>query len=186
VSVYANPAMDRIVAIDEAHASLVTSLVACRKPTSILELGFGAGQSCRAILKALAFNGWPYHFDLVDSWFDFDGRPPEEISKPDYASVAFTTADERDFVFSCERKYQFIFSDADHRHTQDWFLHVYENLLDREGILIYHDVTNAQLFPNLLRIYTDTVRHDFHHMMFNYNSRRDERCDRGMLVIFKH
>ena len=41
MSVYANSAIDKVVAIDDAHASLVTSLVACRKPVSVLELGFG-------------------------------------------------------------------------------------------------------------------------------------------------
>jgi predicted O-methyltransferase YrrM len=186
VSVYANPAIDKMVAIDEAHASLLVSLVASRKPSSVLELGFGAGQSCRSILKGLAYNDRPFHFDLVDNWCDFDGRPPEEVSRPDYEKVNFTTADERDFVFACERKYELIFSDADHHHTQDWFEKVYDDLLEREGILIYHDVTNAQLFPNLLRIYADAVRRDLHHMLFNYNSRPDERCDRGLLVIFKH
>lgn len=186
MSVYANSAIDKVVAIDDAHASLVTSLVACRKPVSVLELGFGAGQSCRSILRGLNFNERPFHFDLVDSWYDFNGQPPAEIAKPEYGAVKFTTSDERDFVFSCQRKYDFIFSDADHFQTQNWFVEVYENLLEREGILIYHDVTNSQLFPNLLRIYTDTVRFNFHHMMFNYNSRKDERCDRGMLVIFKH
>jgi predicted O-methyltransferase YrrM len=186
VGVYANPAMDRIAAIDEAHASLVTSLVACRKPRTVLELGFGAGRSCRSILNGLAFNGVSYSFDLVDNWLDFDGKPPAEVAKPEYASVKFTTQGEKDFVFSCNRKFDFIFSDADHIHTQDWFEHVFDNLLDREGILIYHDVTNAQFFPNLLRIYTDAIRRDVHHMLFNYSSRKDERCDRGMLVLFKH
>jgi predicted O-methyltransferase YrrM len=186
VSVYANPAMDRMVAIDEAHASLVTSLVACRKPRTLLELGFGAGQSCRSILNGLAFNGFSYSFDLVDNWLDFGGKPPAEIAKPDYASVKFTTLDEKAFVFSCKRTFEFIFSDADHHHTQEWFEHVYDNLLGPEGVLIYHDVTNSQLFPNLISIYTDAVRRDLHHMLFNYNSRPDERCDRGMLVLFKH
>jgi hypothetical protein len=47
-------------------------------------------------------------------------------------------------------------------------------------------VTNSELFPNLISIYSDAVRRDLHHMLFNYNSRPDERCDRGMLVLFKH
>jgi hypothetical protein len=34
------------------------------------------------------------------------------------------------------------------------------------------------MFPNLLRIYTDTVRNDYYRMLFNYNSRGEERCDR--------
>lgn len=186
MSVYANAAIDKIVAIDEAHASLVMSLVASRKPRTLLELGFGTGQSCRAILSGLAFNGLSYSFDLVDNWLDFGGQPPAEIAKPDYASVKVTTSGEKEFVFACQRTFEFIFSDADHHHTQEWFDHVYENLLAKEGVLIYHDVTNTALFPNLIRIYDDAVRRGLHHMLFNYNSRPDERCDRGMLVLFKH
>jgi len=59
-------------------------------------------------------------------------------------------------------------------------------MLSPEGILIYHDVTNSKVFPNLLQIYNETIRNNYHHMLFNYNSKEEERCDRGLLVIFKH
>lgn len=186
MSVYATPEIDKMVAIDEAHAQLVTSLVLARKPRAILELGFGAGESCRAILKALRFNGGHFAFDLVDNWADWRGAQPEETHKPDYERVNFIKSNEREFVAACKKRYEFIFSDADHRGTQEWVQHVYGNLLAPEGILIYHDVTNSSMFPNLMRIYTDAIRMGWHHMLFNYNSRQDERCDRGMLVIFKH
>ena len=48
------------------------------------------------------------------------------------------------------------------------------------------DVTNSKLFPNLLRIYSDTAKNKIDHMLFNYNSLKTECCDRGLLVIFKH
>jgi predicted O-methyltransferase YrrM len=82
-------------------------------------------------------------------------------------------------------RFDFIMSDADHFRTQEWFAHVYANLLNSGGILIYHDVTNPQ-FPNLMRIYEDCVRNGHHHVLLNANSRKEERCDRGLLVIFKH
>ena len=186
MSVYASEQIDKIVAIDEAHAQLLTSLVMARKPNAVLEFGFGTGESCWAILRALRFNATPFRYELVDSWSDWSGSPPAEIQKPEYAEVQFITSGEQEYVAACSTKYQFIFSDADHRNTQRWFDYVYDNILDNEGILIYHDVTNSNMFPNLLSIYTDTVHKDYHHMLFNYNSRGEERCDRGMLIIFKH
>lgn len=186
MSVYQNPEMDKIVAIDGNHAFLTTALVSCRKPKKILELGFGAGESCRSILNGLRYNGNQFNFTLVDNWLDFGGIPPEEIKKQDYEGVTFVTSGEQEYVFSTKDKFDFIFSDADHFNTQEWFIHVYENLLNKEGILIYHDVTNSSIFPNLLRIYSDAIKNDFHHMLFNYNSRSDEKCDRGLLIIFKH
>lgn len=178
--------MDKIVAIDTNHAHLITGLIASRKPKSILELGFGAGESCRAILKGLNYNGRGFEFTLVDNWLDFNGNPPEEIKKDEYSKINFVTSGEKEYIFSDKNSYDFIFSDADHLKTQDWFEYVYEKLLNPEGILVYHDVTNAKIFPNLLRIYSDCIRNNFHHVLFNYNSRGDEQCDRGLLLIFKH
>jgi len=186
MSVYKNPEMDKIVAIDSNHAFLTTALVSCRKPQNILEFGFGSGESCRSILNGLRYNGNNFNFTLVDNWYDFQGIPPTEIEKEDYLGVNFITSGESEYVYSCKEKYDFIFSDADHFNTQEWFVYVYENLLKKEGVLIYHDVTNSASFPNLLRIYSDTIRCNFHHMLFNYNTRADEKCDRGLLVIFKH
>lgn len=186
MSVYANEQVDKIVAIDEAHAALVQALVLSRKPRSVLELGFGAGASCRAILKGLRYNTSPASFHVVDNWIDHKGVPPEEIKKPEYDGVRFVNSGEHEYVSTCDKTFQFIFSDADHLRTQEWFELVYDKLLEPEGILVYHDVSNARLFPNLLRIYSDSIRRNYHHMLFNYNSRPDERCDRGLLVIFKH
>lgn len=186
MSVYKTEAIDKIVAIDNNHAQLVEALVTSHKPRKVLELGFGAGGSCRAIQRGLAYNGAPYEFDLVDCWYDFNGHPPPEIQKDLYKGINVITSTEVDFVNSCSKKYDFIFSDADHFRTQEWFVHVYENILNRNGILIYHDVTNTRLFPNLLQIYEDTIRNGYHYMLFDRRSRSDEACERGLLVIFKH
>lgn len=186
MSVYESEKIDKMIAVDVSHAYMLTALVAARKPQKILELGFGAGASCRAILEGLNFNIQPYSFTLADNWLDFGGVPPSETSEEQYKNINFITSAEKEFVFECIEKFDFIFSDADHQHTQEWFEHVYNNLLRKEGILIYHDVTCTQFFPNLMQIYADVVRKDIHHMLFNYNSRPDERCDRGLLVIFKH
>jgi predicted O-methyltransferase YrrM len=186
LSIYRSDAEDKIVAVDDNHAQLVEALVTSHKPRRILELGFGAGGSCRAIQRGLAYNAIPYEFDLVDCWYDFNGNPPPEIQKDTYRGINVITATEESFVFSCKKKYDFIFSDADHFRTQEWFVHVYEKILNRNGIIIYHDVTNTRLFPNLLQIYEDVIRNGYHYMLFDRRSRKDEACERGLLVIFKH
>jgi hypothetical protein len=71
--------------------------------------------------------------------------------------INIITSDEKDFIFSTQEKYDFIMSDADHHHTNEWFQYVYDNLLLSVGILIYHDVNLFPeidgSFPNLLEIY---------------------------------
>ena len=186
MSAYGNPAIDQLVKIDTNHAEFVRALVMCHKPGRVLELGFGAGEATRAILAGLAHNRQSFEYAVVDNWLDFDGVRPAVTHAAAYRDVNFITSNERDFVLGCPSSYQFIFSDADHRHTQDWFEVVYERILAPGGVLIYHDVTNSKDFPNLLRIYQDVVRNDYHHLLLNRCTLPDERCDRGLLVIFKH
>ena len=186
MSIYGDPKVDEVVRIDTNHAELVAALVTSRKPRRVLELGFGAGESCRAILRGLSYNAQHAEYTVVDNWVDFGGTQPPATKTAEYAGINFVTSAENEFVFSCKANFDFIFSDADHFNTQNWFEYVYANLLDREGILIYHDVTNSKLFPNLLRIYSDTAKNKIDHMLFNYNSLKTECCDRGLLVIFKH
>jgi predicted O-methyltransferase YrrM len=186
MTVYSDAAIDQLVKIDANHAAFVRTLVMCLKPRRVLEFGFGAGEATRAILAGIRYNQQPTEYTLVDNWFDFGGLPPEATQQPDYEGVDFVTGSELDFVLACQSTYEFIFSDADHQNTQEWFEHVYGRLLARGGVLIYHDVTNAAVFPNLLRIHEDAVRNSYHHILLNRNSIPGERCDRGLLVLFKH
>jgi predicted O-methyltransferase YrrM len=182
---YLTEAANELVKIDANHANFVRALVMCTKPQRILEMGFGAGEATRSILSGLRYNERDFEYIVVDNWFDFGGIQPEITKTEEFAAVKFITSGEYEFVKEPHGNFNFIFSDADHYRTQLWFEHVYTNLLSRDGVLIYHDVTNPN-FPNLLRIYTDTVKQNYDHILFNSSSRRDERCGRGMLVIFKH
>ncbi len=186
MSIYANSATDDIVKIDANHALFTQSLVMCKKPRQVLEFGFGAGEATRAILAGLRYNRAPFEFTVVDNWLDFGGERPPATFGEEYEKAEFVTKSELDFLLECKKKYDFIFSDADHYNTQNWFDHVYSNLLARGGVLIYHDVTNCQMFPNLLTIYSDVVKNNYHHVLLNTNSAPGERCDRGLLAIFKH
>ncbi len=182
---YATQAVNDLVMIDVNHADFVRALVACTKPQRILELGFGAGEATRSILAGCRYNERAFEYTIVDNWCDFGGIQPEITKTDEFSKIKFVTSDEFEFVKESHGMFDFIFSDADHYNTQNWFEHVYTSLLCRNGVLIYLDVTNPQ-FPNLLRIYMDTVKMNYDHVLLNVSSRRDERCWRGMLVIFKH
>jgi predicted O-methyltransferase YrrM len=186
MSVYGNAAIDNLVKIDANHADFVRTLVMCHKPRRVLEFGFGAGEATRAILAGLHYNRQAFEYTVVDNWLDFGGVRPEATRAEQYAGIGFVTSSELGFVAACQTSYDLVFSDADHLSTQDWFEPVYARIVARDGVLIYHDVTNSAGFPNLLRIYRDVVANNFHHVLLHRNSREGERCDRGLLVIFKH
>src|SRR5262245_1354456 len=178
---YPTQAVNDIVKIDVNHANFVRALITCTKPRKILELGFGAGEATRAILAGLRYNERPFDYTVVDNWLDFKGIQPELTKTPEFSMITFVTSSEAEFVKGANGAYDFIFSDADHFNTQRWFEHVYSHLLNRDGVLIYHDVTNPQ-FPNLLRIYTDVVKNGYDHVLLNVSSRQDERHRRRLAV----
>jgi predicted O-methyltransferase YrrM len=171
------------VKIDRNHAELVTALVKCVKPRTVLELGFGAGEATKAIMAGLNYNEMQFSYTLVDNWQDFGGRRPAATNAEEFSHIDFVTSDEQAFVEGCKDQFDFIFSDADHFSAQNWFQKVYDDLLRPGGILLYHDVTNPEL-PNLREIYDRVLSHEYRHALFSENSRSDERCDRGLLVIF--
>ena len=189
---------DEGVKIDVAHAHLVTGLVKANKPKTILEFGIGGGESTDSILEGLEYNQQDYKYILVDNWHDW--MPPQLKGIPDavgecpagviekYGSrIEIVTSPEKKYVFSCTEKYDFIMSDGDHHQTDQWFEYVYENLLNPGGILIYHDVNlfDDDAFKNLITIYTRCQEYGISHHLFNRNSLPEERCQRGLLVIFK-
>lgn len=178
------------VKIDLVHAHLVSGLVASQKPTSILELGIGGGRATDQILASIDFNQNNPKYTLVDNWCDFGFQMPYEVKDRYSDKINIITSDEKDFIFSTKEKYDFIMSDADHHHTNEWFKYVYDNLLMDEGILIYHDVNLFPeidgSFPNLLDILEDCKKENIHHKLFNKSTIPGERCHRGLLVIFKH
>ena len=178
---------DKGVKIDVAHAHLVTGLVKANKPKTILEFGIGGGESTDAILEALAYNQQPYEYTVVDNWHDWHGQQPEGITEKYGDRIKIITSPEREYVFSCTEKYDFIMSDGDHHQTDQWFEYVYENLLNPGGILIYHDVNlfDDDAFKNLISIYTRCQEYRISHHLFNRNSLPTERCQRGLLAIFK-
>jgi predicted O-methyltransferase YrrM len=189
---------DEGVKIDEAHAHLVTGLVKANKPTTILEFGIGGGESTDAILEGLDYNQQAYKYTLVDNWYDWMpdnikgfpdavGECPAGVIEKYGSRVEIVTSPEHKYVFECNSTYDFIMSDGDHFNTDKWFEYVYDKLLNPGGILIYHDVNlfDHDAFKNLITIYTRCQDYGISHQLFNRNSLPKERCQRGLLVIFK-
>lgn len=182
------------IAIDINHAALISALVSANKPTKILEVGYGSGRSCEAILRGLDYNEQPYEYTVVDCWADYEwgGKVPHDILKKYEGRVNFVTDYEEHYIKSIQNKtYNFCVLDADHHRTQEWFEYVYDNLLEENGILIYHDVNlfedkNQGAFENLREIYYKCKEKGYQYHLFNKSSLSHERCIRGLLVIFKH
>ena len=179
---------DEVVKVDVAHARLLTALVEANKPKTVLEIGIGGGQATDAILSGLKFNEQNYSYTLVDNWNDWGGSRPEGVTEK-YApqGVEIVDSDEKSFVFSTDKTFDFIMSDGDHMQADQWFEHVFDTLVNSGGILIYHDINlfDADAFQNLNEIYARCKKYNLRHHLFNRNSRADERCQRGLLVIFK-
>jgi predicted O-methyltransferase YrrM len=175
---------DDNIKIDRAHADLLTGLIKSNKPKTVLELGIGGGQATDAILAGLDYNQQAYDYTLVDNWLDFGGGMPAIVGETYGNRLNIVTSGEREFVHSCNKKFDFIMSDADHHNTQNWFDHVYDQLLNTDGILCYHDVT-LPMFPNLIQIVNRCRERQLNHKVFNRDSLPGEMCFRGLLVIFK-
>lgn len=173
---------DGNVKIDQSHLDLIYGLLTASKPKKVLELGMGSGIATDVILKAFAYNEIPLNLTCVDNWHDWHFIKPPEIARYESNGVKVITSPEKDFVFSCHEKYDFIVSDADHDHAQDWFEKTLSLLRDH-GILIYHDVTNPD-FANLYTIYQKVQNQQLPHMLFNVSSKPNEKCERGLLVIY--
>jgi predicted O-methyltransferase YrrM len=178
---------DEGVKIDQAHADLLRGLIVAQKPRTVLELGIGGGQGTDAMLSGLDYNQQEFEYTLVDNWFDFGHKQPDAVAEKYGNRINIVTSDERDFVFACEKKFDFIMSDADHFRTDQWFEYVYENLVNDNGILCYHDVNLVDNeFVNLRTIYYKCREYGLAYKLFNLNSLPTERCQRGLLVIFKN
>lgn len=172
---------DVFVSVDAAHCDLLFGLVRAHKPSRVLEFGFGAGASARAIQTAIRSNGNRASHTIVDDWTDWGGQRPEGL---DGSGIRFVEASEVDFTYACTEAFDLIFSDADHQNAESWFIHTYTVLLRPGGILCYHDVCNPD-FPNLWYIVEECRRLGLSYMIFYKNSVAGERCERGLLVIFK-
>lgn len=182
-----------MIEIDIAHAQLIKGLICSAKSENILEFGFGGGRSCEAILQAAEYNQNRPNYTLVDCWLDWDGIEPGGFNtvKDKYLEytrgislIAMREKEAVEKLIQEGRKFDFIMSDADHEHTHEWAENVFNDLLESPGILIYHDADNKQ-YPGIKEIRHMDSFEGSARLLFNRKTRKDEACERGLLVIFK-
>jgi predicted O-methyltransferase YrrM len=177
---------ESLIGIDECHCSLIYGLVVAQKPARVLEFGYGAGNSFRAIQNGLQYNENGAIHVLVDDWSQWGGVSKSHLQlRPRYTAVEVNTCTEQEYIAKAGFviPFDFIVSDADHQHSGESFWTVYDKLLRLGGILIYHDVTNADSPDS--QILKEAADHRLRCALFNSCSRSDERCERGLFVIFK-
>jgi predicted O-methyltransferase YrrM len=181
--------------IDVAHAMVLFGVILAQKPKNILELGIGTGVASETILNAIKYNSMKCQYDAVDfcmqfsettKRYEYQGHwayPTHEyIEKLRKENVNLIGLDERVFVENCEsNKYDLIISDADHERAGEWADHIFR-ICKPNGIIFMHDIAGTW-HPSLQKYMEYINNHSIPHYLFEKNSRGDEICQRGWLMI---
>jgi len=171
------------VAIDKAHACLLYGVVTSSKPIKVLEIGVGSGFVTRTILHGLDYN-CVGNLTCVDSFHDWGGKEPSHIQDLKSSGVTLINSTEDSFVHSCQDKFDLIISDGDHRRGGLWADKVYD-LLEPDGILFAHDVLMDR-YPTLRNYISIAKQREYSYRVFSENTRKEEMCDRGWLMVIKN
>jgi predicted O-methyltransferase YrrM len=178
------PSPNNWLSLDLSHAALIMGVVAAKKPEQVLELGFGIGYGTDAIVQALTWNR-KGRLTVVDNWYDWQGREPDTTAPFKQRGVEFVVGSEEDFVRSAaDEKYDVLVSDADHLNSHKW-LDQHLRIVRPGGVLFFHDVGPGSLFPNLRQIVRDAKAMGLSHQLFAEDTRSDEYCHRGLLMVHK-
>jgi predicted O-methyltransferase YrrM len=172
------------VAIDDPHAVLIFGLAISHKPEQVLEIGVGSGFLTQTLLNAVAYNQCGT-LTCVDSWFDTDGKEPTFFDDLRSRGARHVFSTEEEYVRNCETEaYDFILSDGDHFNSGDWIDDTLR-ILRPGGVVIFHDTNQPDVFPNLGKIVKRVEELGLFHYHFTRKSRKDERTDRGLFLVFK-
>jgi predicted O-methyltransferase YrrM len=172
----------KLVAMDRSHNMFIVGSVLAQKPDAILELGMGSGYLTSSLVHALNYNQRG-SLTTVDSWLDTLGKEPPVVRDFRAAGVNIVCSQEKDFVSRAPADtYDLLISDADHAHSHEWF-DQHSRIVKQDGLMFFHDTNNTELFPNLTTIEGQARERGFPHFHFTRNSRKDERCSRGLLFV---
>jgi predicted O-methyltransferase YrrM len=172
------------VAIDDPHAMLIFGLVLSHKPEQVLEIGVGSGFLTQTLLNAVEYNQRGA-LTCVDNWFDASGEEPKFFEELRSRGARHVFSSEKEFVTSCEAEaFDFILSDGDHFNSGDWIDDTLR-ILRPGGVVVFHDTNQPEVFPNLGKIVKRVEELGLPHYHFTQKSRKDERTDRGLFLVFK-
>lgn len=164
-----------MVEIDECHRSFIVGLLRSCKPYLVLELGYGTGLTTKSILYSLKKNNRG-HLIVVDNFLDWEFKRPDNFVVKDFT---FVESDERNYLETTDKHFDVIVCDADHNKT-DQHIDLLLNCLNKNGYLIFHDITNP-MFPNLECIMAKLPLG----FLFKESSVDEEQCYRGLYVYQK-
>ena len=172
------------VAIDDPHALLIFGLAVSHKPQQVLEIGVGSGFLTRTLLNAVDYNQCGT-LTCVDNWFDTEGKEPKFFDALRSRGAGFVFSSEKEFVKGCKAEaYDFILSDGDHFNSGEWIDDTLR-ILRPGGVVVFHDTNQPDVFPSLGKIVKRVEELGLFHYHFIQKSRKDERTDRGLLLVFK-
>lgn len=167
------------VMIDRNHNSLIYSTAICSKPKEILELGIGSGFITYVLLYAIQYNCIG-KITSVDNWSDWGSKPPEIQNLINYG-VCVIESEEETFVRNAKKGfYDLIVVDGNHNDGHKWASETLD-LLSPGGVLFAHDII---LFPNLGIYKKLAEERNLSYKIYSTSTRKDERCDRGFIVIY--
>jgi predicted O-methyltransferase YrrM len=168
------------ISVDACHGLTIFGAAVSAKPESLLELGVGGAFVTNLLLDAIEFNE-KGSLTCVDSLHD-DFPPNLFDGIKERGANVIAPIEEKDFVFSVkENTYDFLMSDADHNHAGEWTDQIFK-IMKPDSIMFFHDVTNPG-YPNLLNYQKRAEELGKPFYLFNSDSRSDERCWRGLLMI---
>lgn len=169
------------VAMDRAHQALIFATALAQKPLDVIEFGVGSGATSEALIAAINYNQHG-RLTCVDNWIDWGGAEPPVAERLRQSGVTVVCESERAFTVAAPANaYDLLVSDADHNSAGGWIADTFR-IVRSGGILFFHDAA-ATNYAAMAKIREFTK--SFPHQMFERSSRPDERCGRGLLMVWK-
>lgn len=177
---------DQETAMDSCHYLHIIGSLLSKKPDNVLEIGIGTALLTVGLVMGLRYNR-KGHLTCVDNWLDWRGVEPPDINKLREAGVTIIApVAEKDFLFGCATdSYDFVVSDGDHYNSDKW-VDQYLRITKPGGFIFFHDTNNLSMFPNLDVIRQKVEQLGLYHYHFTQSSRKDERCERGLLFVINN
>lgn len=175
-------------ALDKNHLMLLLGVILSDKPKQILELGVGTAYASFSILEAIKYNKIG-SLTCVDNGYDINKhddngnlkRTTIKSLKDRGVNVIMPTS-EYDFVhYSESNSFDLLLSDADHNGTWPDQL---SRIIKNGSFMFFHDVNES--YPNLLEYHEYFKSKNMPCFLFNKNSRPEERCTRGFLMVINN
>lgn len=170
-------------AMDSCHYLHILGSLLAKKPERVLEIGIGTALLTVGLSMGLRFNQ-KGSLTCVDNWKEWHGIEPPEIAALKEAGVCVVApVEERDFLAGCpDNAYDFVVSDGDHCNIAQW-VDEYFRITTPGGFVYFHDTNNTGMFPSISRVQERVLELGLPCYHFISNSRSEERCERGLLMV---